>query len=65
MTDDSILFVGAMFDKLSMGNGFNGLMGVWCLSFTPLTSLDVLVPNWQDNWYYFLIPFRYMHLSGI
>jgi hypothetical protein len=54
--DDNILHAGAMIDQLSMGNPFNALLGVWSLSFTPLTSINYIIPNWGDIFYYTLIP---------
>jgi len=62
LTSDSILYAGAMIDFLSMGNTVNGMMGVWALSFTPLTSISVIMPNWADIWYWTLIP---LLLSGL
>ena len=56
ITEESLLYAGAMIDTLSMGDGFNSLLGVWALSFSPLTSLNDLYPNWMDIWYYILIP---------
>ncbi len=56
ITEDSIMVVGAMFDVLSMGKGFNAFLGVWALAFTPLTSLEVLDPNWTDNLLLALLP---------
>jgi len=56
ITDNSILYAGSMIDMLSMGNGFNALMGVWALAFTPLTSLNSINKFWMDNFIYTLIP---------
>ncbi|MGQ4873794.1 MAG: hypothetical protein ACP6IY_06960 [Promethearchaeia archaeon] len=56
ITTTSILYAGNIFDVMSMGNGFNSLMGVWALSFTPLTSLNAINENWVDSWYYYLMP---------
>ena len=55
-SDQNILYAGAMFDQLSMGNPWNAMLGVWALSFTPLTSLHVIFPNWLDVFYVILIP---------
>lgn len=62
LTSDSILYAGAMIDYLSMGNTVNGMMGVWALSFTPLTSITVIIPNWAEIWYWTFIP---LLLSGL
>jgi len=62
LTSDSILYAGTMIDFLSMGNMVNGMMGVWALSFTPLTSISVIIPNWTDIWYWTLVP---LLLSGL
>lgn len=55
-TSDSIIYAGFMIDTLSMGNMFNSMLGVWALSFTPLTSLSSMMSNWMDSWYYIFIP---------
>ncbi len=59
ITEDSIMTVGVMFDVLSMGNSFNAFLGVWAISFTPLTSLYYLKPNWMDNLLMTLIPIAF------
>jgi len=56
LTDESILYAGAMIDTLSMGNAFNSLLGVWALAFTPLTSIGHIITNWGEIWYYTIIP---------
>ena len=55
-SDNNIIYAGVMIDQMSMGNPFNAMIGVWALSFTPLTSINEIIPNWGDVWYYTFIP---------
>ncbi len=40
----------------SAGQGVNEVMGFWALSYTPVSALNIVSPEWMDEWYMFLAP---------
>ena len=66
-TDDTILSRTAIFTAYSNGNVFNEVMGMYTVTYTPITALEGIVPDWSDDWYLHLMPtlFAAVLMGGI
>jgi hypothetical protein len=56
LEDASILSRTGIFTPYSHGNPINEVLGYWAVSFTPITSLETIVPDWTDDFYIYLAP---------
>lgn len=55
-TDDSILTRTYIFTIYSNGNVMNEVIGIWTVTYTPITAFNSLVEDWLDNWYLHFAP---------
>jgi len=54
--DDSLLARTAIFTPYSQGSIFNEVLGLWAVSFTPISSFSLIVPEWMEDFYIYLAP---------
>ncbi|MHA1340471.1 MAG: hypothetical protein ACTSRZ_09610 [Promethearchaeota archaeon] len=54
LEDESLLARTTIFTSYSQGSIYNEVLGLWAVSFTPISSLSVIVPDWFENFYIYL-----------
>ncbi|MHA1871680.1 MAG: hypothetical protein ACTSU2_10035 [Promethearchaeota archaeon] len=54
--DKSILTRATIFNYYAQGNSLNEILGLWAVSFTPISSLGTIAPDWIDDWFYYIAP---------
>ena len=50
---------GQMIDPYSTysnGSSFNEVLALWAVAFTPITQLNLIQPNWPNDWLIYLAP---------
>lgn len=56
LEDDSLLSRAEIFQYYAHGSVFNDIVGLWAVSFTPITSLEVVAPAWVEDVIIYLAP---------
>lgn len=56
LEDASLFSRCAIFSYYSHGSVFNDVLGLWAVSFTPISSLSIIAPEWVEDFYIYLAP---------
>lgn len=56
LEDDSLLSRTEIFQYYSHGSVFNDIVGLWAVSFTPISSLNTINPAWVEDVIIYLAP---------
>ena len=56
LEDNALLSMTNVFTYYSHGEMSNEILGLWAVSFTPISSLGTIAPEWFNDWILFIAP---------